>query len=56
MASYEILKMHDHDQNTQRASHAAIPLNRFPRVYATGHACENIQDRSVAKVKKSQNQ
>ena len=43
-----------HDQNTQRANHAAITRNRFPRAYATGHACENMenmQDRSVAKVK-----
>ena len=41
-----------HDQNTQRANHAAITRNRFPRAYATGHACENMQDRSVAKVTK----
>jgi hypothetical protein len=31
---------------------AAITYNRFPRAYATGHACENMQDRSVAKVTK----
>jgi hypothetical protein len=46
MASHDILKMHD--QNTQRANHAAITRNRFPRTYATGHACENVQE--VAKV------
>jgi hypothetical protein len=41
-----------HDQNTQRANNAAITCNRFPRAYATGHACKNMQDRSVAKVTK----
>ncbi|CAB3976837.1 Hypothetical predicted protein, partial [Paramuricea clavata] len=45
IASHEILKMHD--QNTHRANHAAITRNRFPRAYATGHACENMQDRST---------
>ena len=33
-----------HDQNTQRANHAPITRNRFPRAYATGHACENMQE------------
>ena len=33
MVCHEILKLHD--QNTQQANHAAIPRNRFPRVYAT---------------------
>ena len=41
-----------HDQNTQRANHAAITRNRFPHAYATSHACENMQDRSVSKVTK----
>jgi hypothetical protein len=49
MASHETQKMHD--QNTQRANHAAITRNRF-LLYATGHACENMQDHSVAKVTK----
>lgn len=42
LGSHDILKMHD--QNTQCENHAAIPRTRFPRVYATGHACKNMQD------------
>ena len=41
MVCHEILKLHD--QNTQQANHAAIPRDRFPRVYATSHACENCR-------------
>jgi hypothetical protein len=33
-------------------NHAAITRDSFPRAYAAGHACENMQDRSVAKVTK----
>ena len=38
--------------HSEQTTHAAITRNRFPRAYATGHACENMQDRSVAKVTK----
>ena len=37
-----------HSEQTTQQSHG----NRFPRAYATGHACKNMQYRSVAKVTK----